>query len=454
VRASKTVSVVASMCAVWFGVPASAHAQSVTIATPSASACDAGAGAGAGIINYADCECDATLTFTLTVSNPSAGDTLQAWVGPPASEPSSLGCSAPAARQSGGGCWPVASTVPNSSITSPITMTVRARDIAYYLGNASPPTSYDDVGSTPGVKSVVDLAGANACQQQPIPETLSLGIQFMLVETDGTVDGNLTAHVGFAEWPIQAGTLGPNAPSDVSVSVNDQYATVSWTPSSDTAIAGYNVYCQNFGAIDAATPSPTEGGSGAGGISGGVCGSSLFSGANVFTKTVMTVADSGTADADDTDLGGAVPESGLPTTTVVTQAGISQIVLGMGGVSLCASPTDDRDGALTAGSTTSSATISLTNFDYYAFGVAAVDTLGNVGPLGGPITCGTPGPIADFWYAYTNDGGLAGGGYCALEAVGMPAGGAVMGIGVSFFAVGLVRRRRRRPGDAHPPFSP
>ena len=127
---------------------------------------------------------------------------------------------------------------------------------------------------------------------------------------------------------------------------------------------------------------------------------------------------------------------------VTTNSGISQIPVQF----IVASPTDTLDGAMTGGSTTATATIPARNFDFYVFAVAAVDTIGNVGALSN-IQCGTPGPIKDFWYNYsTLDGGLAGGGYCALEGVGMPAGSAFMTAGVGLAAVSLIRRRRKKRG--------
>jgi hypothetical protein len=436
-----------SLCAAWLCAPAQAHAQNVVIAAAPTTSAPA-----ANEINYVDCIENTSIDFTLTISDASAGDSFEVWVGPPTS-PGFLGCVEPTFRTGTGACWPLAN--PTSTIQGSVAVTVRAQDIAGFLDNASPPKTY--VAST----------GATSCQQQTTPGPISLGIYFLLVKADGTVDGNLADKQGFAEYsPLEVGTLGPNAPSNVNLVVNDGYATLSWTPSSDTSIVGYNVYCQDYGVIDAASPSSTgdetaDTGSNiydAGAVVG-QCGTT-FPGSDIFETLVSTTtsADSGmgtTIDAAVTDSASTtVSESGAIVSTVVTPAGISLIQTGRVGntvVSLCASPTDDLDGAMTAGTTASSATLTLTNYDYYVFAVAAVDSVGNVGPVGDPLQCGTPGPISDFWYAYTKDGGLAGGGYCALEGVGMPAGGACMGIGVGFVAIGLVRRRRKiSPGTTRP----
>jgi hypothetical protein len=145
------------------------------------------------------------------------------------------------------------------------------------------------------------------------------------------------------------------------------------------------------------------------------------------------VVDAGTtpvtSDASDLEAG-FVFDAGAP--VPVTPAGISEIP-----ASFLCSP-------FLAGSASGMAPLTgLKNFDHYVFGVAAVDQLGNVGPVGN-LVCGTPGPVADFWYDYVNDGGLAGGGYCALDGVGMPAGGSCMAIGVGLGAIGLRRRRKQR----------
>jgi hypothetical protein len=145
----------------------------------------------------------------------------------------------------------------------------------------------------------------------------------------------------------------------------------------------------------------------------------------------------------------AVVTEGGVATPVTTSAGISQIKASAtapcppGSVCLCAYPGDGVDGSQTGGATTTSASFSTKNYDFFVFAVAAVDVLGNVGPPGA-VQCGTPGPLDDFWYRYTNDGGLAGGGYCALEGVGMPAGSACMAVGVGLAGIGLWRRRRKR----------
>lgn len=346
-------------------------------------------------INYSDCVSNIDLTFSLQISNSPTGEELQVWAGPWGSSPTNGPCVFSSSRQTE--CWPVlsGSITPEEPITS---ISVRAQDVL----NQTPTTTYA-------------AATSAVCQSQASPGATQLGIYFMFLATDGSVDGTA------AVYQLPVDTLGPFAPADVTLTVGDGNGTVSWTPPDDPSgsIVGYYVYCQNGG--DAGT-------------STAVCGSTAF--APVFTvdASVATEAtDAGAEAAIDEDAANSdaevVIESGV-TTVPVTPAGISEI------------PTSFLCSPLLSGSDTSTDTLTLVNFDQYAFGVAAVDQLGNVGPIGN-LVCGTPGPIAGFWYDYVNDGGQAGGGYCALEGVGMPAGRACMAIGVGLAALALARRRRK-----------
>jgi hypothetical protein len=94
-----------------------------------------------------------------------------------------------------------------------------------------------------------------------------------------------------------------------------------------------------------------------------------------------------------------------------------------------------------AGSTASTYTLTgLITGHTYAVGVAAVDAYGNVGPVG--VACSTPTVVDDFFTAYSQDGGMAGGGFCALSAVGAPACGSAFGL--TMLGAGFMRARRRR----------
>jgi hypothetical protein len=349
-------------------------------------------------ISYSDCIADVELTFSLQISNIPTGDTLQVWAGP-YSGPSGSGsadgpCVFASSRQTE--CWPVV----NGPITpeQPTSVTVSAQEAVLYLNGSSSPTY---------------MRATSAACTQTSPGAIQIGIYFMFLAPDGSVDGT----AGVYQLPVD--TLGPFAPASVTLTIGDGNGTLNWTPPDDptNSIVGYYVYCQNDG--DAGT-----------GL--GSCSSTTIK--NAFTTTPpTTVIDAGTApvtsDASDLEAG-FVFDAGAP--VPVTPAGISEIP-----ASFLCSP-------LVAGNAANSATLSaLKNFDHYVFAVAAVDQLGNVGPVGN-LVCGTPAPVAGFWNDYLDDGGLAGGGDCALEGVGVPAGGACMAIGVGLGAIGLSRRRKPR----------
>jgi hypothetical protein len=160
------------------------------------------------------------------------------------------------------------------------------------------------------------------------------------------------------------------------------------------------------------------------------------------TTTTTIIVDAG--DAGDLDAGDSGSTQIASTTNPTTQevAGISNIAL-----------TPDY----VAGSTVSSYTLTgLKTGDQYAIAVAAVDSYGNVGPLGvapsptngasGYAACSTPTAVNDFFNAYETDGGRAGGGYCSVNAVGAPEtwGASLFGLSVAAAAVARVRRSRRR----------
>ena len=105
---------------------------------------------------------------------------------------------------------------------------------------------------------------------------------------------------------------------------------------------------------------------------------------------------------------------------------------------------DPTIGTTATGETNSTFTITgLKNFVTYTVAVSSVDNFGNVGPPS-IQACGRPAPVNDFWKIYRTDGGGAGGGFCALEAVGAPAGSAVAFGGAGALVIAGLRRRRSK----------
>jgi hypothetical protein len=172
---------------------------------------------------------------------------------------------------------------------------------------------------------------------------------------------------------------------------------------------------------------------------GGTCSSTAL--VDYFTTSVTTTytTDGGLTDGA-TSIVSATSDGG--TTGGTGTVGISQIdaaVYGVGNV---------------GGNMTSSYIITsiplpdggsgpLINGHQYAVAVAAYDDDLNVGAVSN-LGCQTPAPVTDFWDRYKDDGGLAGGGFCSLEAPGAPVAGSVLGLGMGAAVVALGRRRRRR----------
>ncbi len=196
---------------------------------------------------------------------------------------------------------------------------------------------------------------------------------------------------------------------------------------------------------------------------------SLTCNSNTLIDEFTIDGGTGGAAVDDDDAG----TSGVLTTTVSTDGGTdagTTTAVDSGTISLSGSTTVQETAGISyiagshlayyaTGATANSYTIdNLRTGDQYAIGVAAVDSYGNVGPLGavlspttgnptgGIVACSTPTPVDDFFTQYGLDGGKAGGGYCALTAVGAPAPffASIFGAGLVAAALGRGRRRRRQ----------
>jgi hypothetical protein len=150
---------------------------------------------------------------------------------------------------------------------------------------------------------------------------------------------------------------------------------------------------------------------------------------------------------------GIVQDSGMTsstTTTVTDDSGAvvdSSVVSGTGGISTIPSANlvaaSGPSGVTVSDKSTGSYTIKgLTNGVTYNVAVSAVDGYGNIGPPSSQA-CDYPAPVNDFFKTYRLDGGQAGGGFCALEAVGEPAGASVASIVFGASALALARRRRK-----------
>jgi MYXO-CTERM domain-containing protein len=401
-------------------------------------------------ISHQDCVNNINVVIPLTLAPPTGGSfsgyQLQAWAS------SQADCTQPTNRGTTTGlCWQVypSNIQPNLSLTVPI----RAQDLVRYLGT-----------STAGINPAYPNADSTACNQIQTSGAVPVNLQFIWFQ--GPTAGNA------ASIPLNVEMIGPAPPTNFTVGQGDTLLILNWTPVNDPNTRGFSIFIdplpgqefgqdggqdasQDTGAMagdsgpqftlvcadagfteggvddsgDAIAPQPIDGGcilenlndSGSTQLPNGTCNSSILVTGVTSTSTTSTPAQ--------TSEGGVTSEAG--TTTVVTGTAPSSAALAHKII-------DIGDGTATH------ATIGgLVNGVQYTVAIAAVDNLADNGPLGTPH-CTDPTPILDFWGQYRGAGGAAGGGFCALEGVGMPAGVSVFAMGMLGIAMAWIRRRRRR----------
>ncbi len=423
-------------------------------------------------INFSDCAEDMTLQFLLTACN-FTGQNLQVFASRSGSD-----CTSQSDRGLSGVavCWPV-STGSTGLVLSQGTQTIniRVQDIVGPENESPSPTNMQSFGSS-------------ACNAQSSFLAVPININFLPLDpgTGALVGTNYI-------YPLGTDLVGPPAPAGVGILNGDTLFTVNWTPNVDTDTGGYDVLLDPIrgqeppdamvtqtttgggtattvlvcpaeaggtedsstdGAITDATvmtpaspPIPLDGALGDSGChftqiasttttatsNGGTCNDPVLSGA--------TLADAGSstpvAPVEEIDDAGNVIDTG-----VAVVEGVGGIFVPPNGIVVDPNP---GTGTTATGATNSTFTVTgLKNGFNYNVAVSAVDNYGNIGP---PSTqqCAVPAPVDDFWKTYRLAGGEAGGGFCALEAVGAPAGTTAAFVGAgALFAMGLRRRRSRR----------
>jgi len=397
-------------------------------------------------INYQDCIDNINLQFTLLIGGLPCTDTIQVWAGP-----SSTDCTQSTSRMSSDGdaqCWEV---TPDGLFQMATTSTenIRAQDIVSHLSDSA--ITVDTY--TP--------AKPSACQSQTFPGTVQLNITFMAMNPDGVdVDASIS-------YPLDGDLVGPYPPTGVSAGIGENVIIVTWTPAIDSTTQGFNVYCQPLGAVVPNTGTVVPEAS-------LVCPNTGTTATTDATTTTTTAPDaagcfyvnefdsgSGVAGAEACMSPGDVLKNVWSTTPtgIIDEAGLEQVTdagqtdgeVAIGAIGISNIPGQYLCGSV-SGNLTSSLNVTNLSFDgspaimdgvEYAVTVAAFDEIGNVGIIGN-LSCVTPSPVIDFWTAYTKAGGLAGGGFCALEGVGMPVSSSLLGIGMGAALVGFTRRRRRR----------
>jgi hypothetical protein len=440
-------------------------------------------------ISASDCNADLAYAFTLAISGPTTGTKLVGWAG-------TTDCTAYANRSgSSPACWPVIPSVlaPAGATTS---FLVRMQDLARaaFTAPSSASLAYTSAGIDACTKQTadasatftiyfffVDANGFALNNAQGYPITVDTRAQSLAnsdlalcpgtagcAPTDSalTITLDVTADPDTAYWQVycdpppgleapvntvpydsgsqngvcvdSGGDTGPSDASEIDAS-GDTGATEGG------GVDGATGDDAGGGAADAAEDAPTSDAGDSGVLlvdaGGSVCGAPqndagipnpggaclpsavlVSGGASTSTATTPVVVDAG-ADAA-TDAG---------TTSVTTTTGGTQ-------------PTQAIPDKYKCGTMTSTATsITVTGMKdgyYYNVAVAAVDAVGNVGPLA--VSCGSPVVAPDFYGAYYGAGGRAGGGYCATEGVGVPSGTTGLAVLTVASALAMVRRRGQR----------
>jgi hypothetical protein len=355
-------------------------------------------------INYEDCKHDDQLTFDLTMAGAFVGKSLEVWVG------SSNACTDYAARQgTSPTCWQI---YKSTAQKTPLTIVLRARDI---IGQHK----VTDPSSGPGSGTLAD------CEQE-ISEPFAVTLNFLLLDGAGQIAGT------GGKYETKFDLMGPAAPTSVHAGVGEDRLIVGWDAVTASDLLGFRAYCDpKPGAVAPANhPMAIDGAAGGGGAAG--AGGADAASGDASTDAGSDAGAAGAAGAGGSS-GGAAGDAG-----------------GEGGNPSCPSdalvpgkrPSSEYEcGSIDTKTGTSMEATGLMNGVNYAVAVAAVDDVGNSGPLS-RVACGTPQPVNDFFELYRQAGGKGGGGFCALGADPRP--GALLAFVTALGAL-LVRRRRPSP---------
>jgi MYXO-CTERM domain-containing protein len=243
--------------------------------------------------------------------------------------------------------------------------------------------------------------------------------------------------------------VGPNPPTNLAVGVHsDTQVVITFTPPSPEPmdLARYAVFCATPGGGSVTTTTSTAGGapSGAGGAGGmafagvGGVGVGGAGGAGGGAGGMGGSAGMGTAGSTSS------PASSTATGATSTGSGTSESCsdVDLSGISL--TPGELPDTGLTecgSADATDNIVVDANPNQDMVFAIAAVDNVDNYGPLSS-LVCGKPEPVTDFFEAYREAGGAAGGGLCNCTLVGHDAARpfALVALALGALAFGVRRR--------------
>jgi hypothetical protein len=414
--------------------------------------------------SFEDCKQDVVYTWGISVDNVS--DVLQVWAAP-----QGVDCTDPTQRTAPGGqCWPVtAQMVTSNSFQVP----VHGRDVTAHMNDPQNTTRYSFSGP----------AGISACYTQTSAPAQTFTLSFLLFQGATAVSGQ-TAF----QYQLKVDILGPPSPCTNgqsngdgfahSIGIGDGELILSFLPPVSSDVFGMRVFC---------TPSPTADGAAQGALDLSVA--PIVTGAGNSMCGLSSLGDSGGTTAGDGSTASSIhtiPLQGVGTDAAgavdANADGADAADMDAAGTDSAVSPTDgnvDANPAVDAANSAAcgsalvdgmngsdipsgfdcgdfggnggvaTATIQgLTNGQVYSFAVGAVDQVGNAGPITF-LGCSSPEKIVNFYGAYTQAGGTAGGGFCSASATrGSDAAegagtAAALGAAGALMAAAVVRRKRR-----------
>ncbi len=416
-------------------------------------------------ISFSDCTEDMSLQFSVALSGFSGTNNMQIWAS------KSSDCTAPLDRGQGIGgnvCWFLGQQLvaPVINTLQTFTFTIRVQDILGEQNASAPVTGY--------VRQ-----GASACFAQPTFSPIPININFVPLDSGN----NMSAGTAF-QYVLNTDTVGPPAPGGIGETVGDTLFNDTWTANSDSDTNGYDIFIDpipgqeggeaSFVAPEPILVCPDTGTSDDGGVDDATADADLDGMTTVATDAMSTMdaachflnvgrsggsVDGSSGVCNDSLLAmSIVQDGGSAVSTVDEDAAFddeagedasSLVEEGSGGISTIPLQNlvngNNGFGITVADKSADQYTIKgLQNGTTYTVVVASVDAYGNVGPASGEV-CDFPAPTQDFWNNYKNDGGGAGGGFCALDAAGAPVP-SLAGAAFLVSAVALVRRKRKRGG--------
>jgi hypothetical protein len=271
-------------------------------------------------------------------------------------------------------------------------------------------------------RSVLGDGGTSCADSAVSTDPRQVTLNFMIADSSGTVTGIPVTKT------IKIDLLGPPAPKSLKAGVGEQRLVLDWERPATQDLSRYLFFCDpppSGGTSNAASTPQAAGAAGSLGTVGA-------GGLGVGGVSEAGTDDASTSDASGVGVSGSGGASGSTAASDGATSSSCSSILTPGQIA----PVDLPTCGGASESVASGEAQPLQNGVSYAVAVAAVDALGNAGPLSN-VACATPKEVNDFFETYRNSGGSAGGGFCALGA--RPAPGAA-----AFFVVALLVRRWRR----------